>query len=240
MVVKRWLIGGAVGALVAAGLAVSPAIGSPEANRMVRHDMTDAPVTAIDSFTPAAADPRLAAMFARGGLSSSSFRFTSVEAKRANRAVTVAVRSQTSRSVAAAERSAGSVTPSVGLAPIAYNLGVAVGWRRFAVSGDLARVDMALAPGSREAADVAVSYTAKRFTGRVKAAADRPLEGAPKLIEEAPSYSVDVGGSYKLTRNLDVTAGVRYRADREQRLTQAPDDQRRESQAVYIGTAFRF
>ena len=179
-------------------------------------------------------------MFARGGLSSSNFRFTSVEAKRANRAVTVAVRSQSSRGVAAAERNAGSVSPSVGLAPIAYNLGVAIGWRRFAVSGDMARVDMASLPGSREAADVAVAYTAKRFTGRVKAAADRPIEGGPRLIEEAPSYSVDVGGSYKLTRNLDVTAGVRYRAEREQRLTQAADDQRRESQAVYIGTAFRF
>lgn len=229
--------------LVATGLAVSPAIGSPEANRVARHDALDSPIAAIDSFTPAGGDPRLAAMLARGGLSSGNFRFTSVEARRSNRAVTVAVRSQTSRGVAVAERNAGSVTPSVGLAPIAYNLGVAVGWRRFAVSGDLARVDMASLPGSREAADVAVAYTAKRFTGRVKAAADRPLDGTSgtsRLIAEVPSYSVDVGGSYKLTRNLDVTAGVRYRAEREQRLTQTAEDQRRESQAVYIGTAFRF
>jgi len=52
-----------------------------------------------------------------------------------------------------------------------------------------------------------------------------------------PSYSVDLGGAYSLTRNLDVTAGVRYRSDRD-RLTQA--DARRDSQAVYVGTAFRF
>ena len=93
-------------------------------------------------------------------------------------------------------------------------------------------------PGSREAADVGVSYTAHRFTGRVKAAAERPLANAPQLIEEAPAYSLDVGGSYRLTRNLDVTAGVRYKAERD-RLAQLSDD-RRDSQAVYVGTAFRF
>jgi hypothetical protein len=58
------------------------------------------------------------------------------------------------------------------------------------------------------------------------------------LIGDKPSYSMDLGGSYSLTRNLDVTAGLRYRSDRE-RLAQLKDD-RRDSQAVYVGTAFRF
>jgi len=124
------------------------------------------------------------------------------------------------------------------LAPIAYNLGMSVGWKRFAVSGDLARVDLAGMPGSRSSADVAVSYAGKRFTGSVKAAADRPLANTPRLVEDAPSYSVDLGGSYSLTRNIDVTAGVRYRSDRE-RFVRLEDD-RRDSQAVYLGTAFRF
>jgi hypothetical protein len=41
-----------------------------------------------------------------------------------------------------------------------------------------------------------------------------------------------------LTRNLDVTGGVRYKIQ-EDRL-QPLADNRRDSQAVYIGTAFRF
>ncbi len=49
-----------------------------------------------------------------------------------------------------------------------------------ALSGDIARVDLAGLPGSRESADVAVSYTANRFTGRVKASSDRPLDNAPR------------------------------------------------------------
>jgi hypothetical protein len=146
------------------------------------------------------------------------------------------VRARTSRTND--ERIAANVAPTVGLAPISYNLGVAVGWKRLAVSSDIARIDLAGMPGSRETADVAVSYTANRFTGRVKASTDRPIEGVAKLIDTPSSYSLDMGGSYALTRNLDVTAGVRYRSDRE-RLARLDDD-RRNSQAVYLGTAFRF
>jgi len=232
-----------VGALVVAGLAVAPAIGAPGDARLTVKRAAPLNIGDITSFTPAAADPKLAAVFARSGLDTSSFRFTPTESRRnGNRAVTVAVRARSTRTALAAER-AGSITDapssSVSLAPIAYNLGVAVGWRRFALSGDVAKVDLAGMPGSREAVDVGVSYSGNRFTGRVKAGADRPLPNGPKLIEEAPAYSLDVGGSYRLTRNLDVTAGVRYKAERDYRLQPAPDD-RRDSQAVYIGTAFRF
>ena len=46
------------------------------------------------------------------------------------------------------------------LAPTSYNLGVAVGWRRFAVSGDVAKVkDADPALGGRESAVVGVSYS---------------------------------------------------------------------------------
>jgi hypothetical protein len=229
-----------LGALIAAGLVVAPALGAPGDARVVKRPALA--ISDIGSFTPASADPKLAAVFARSGLDTSSFRFTPTDSRRnGNRAVTVAVRARSSRTALAAERAA-SVTDtpsSVSLAPIAYNLGLAVGWRRFALSGDVAKVDLAGLPGGREAVDLGVSYTGKRFIGRVKAAADRPLPNAPKLVEEAPAYSLDVGGSYRLTRNLDVTAGVRYKAERDYRLQTVPDD-RRDSQAVYIGTAFRF
>jgi hypothetical protein len=233
----RWLGGIGLGALVAAGLAVAPAIGA--ADDSVKHVVRQ-PISMLrgpGSFTPASADPRLAAIFARGGFDPSSFRFTPSEPRRGSRAVSVAVQARTVRNTVMADR---SVTPStVALAPISYNLGVAVGWRRFALSGDVSKVDLAGMPGSREAADVAVSYAGKRFTGQVKAGADRPVAGGPRLIEEAPAYSVDVGGSYRLTRNLDLSAGVRYKAERSDRLAEL-DASRRDSQAVYVGTAFRF
>ena len=234
MLARRVILGGVVGTALAAGVLVAPAIGATD--KATTPKRVPAAARALSGFTPAAADPRLAAVFARGGLDSGNFRFTPSEARSSTKAVTVAVRARSNRTDVA-QRLA-SQAPTVGLAPIAYNLGVAVGWKRFAVSGDVAKVDLGGAPGGREAADIAVSYAGNRFTGRVRAASDKPLAGTPKLVETPPNYSLDVGGSYSLTRNLDVTAGVRYKSERE-RLVRFTDD-RRDSQAVYVGTAFRF
>jgi hypothetical protein len=236
----RLLSGIGLGALVAAGLAAAPAIGASD-DAKARAIRSPAPMyRGIGSFTPASADPKLAALLARGGLDPSGFRFTPAESHReGSRAVTVAVQARSSRGALAADHVGGGAANTVQLAPIAYNLGVAVGWRRFALQGDLAKVDLAGLPGSRETTDVGVSYSGKRFTGQLKAGSDRPLAGGPKMLEEAPAYSVDVGGSYRLTHNVDVTAGVRYKTERSDRLTDLSVD-RRDSQAVYIGTAFRF
>lgn len=238
MVLKRLTLTIAAGALVATGIAVVPAFGAPEVGgQRAPARRVPAPMPAgLGGFTPAAADPRLAAMFARGGLADDGFSFTPVQARRNPRAVTVAVRSRSTRALVGGDR---TVT-AVGLTPIAYNLGAAIGWRRFAVSGDVAHVDMAGRPGSRDAADLTIAYTLNRFTGRVKGLVDRPLGDAPALVEQAPGYSLDVGGAYRLAHNVDLTAGVRYRTERD-RLVQATDEtQRHDSQAVYVGTAFRF
>ncbi len=235
---KRVIVGSIAGAL-ALGAIVAPAFGAPEAPARVARRASAMPAASFGTFTPAAADPRLAAMIARSGLDGDAFRFTPAETRRANRAVTVAVRSRTLRSTPAAERVETAQTGTVGLAPIAYSLGAAVGWKRFAIAGDLAHVDLAGQPESRESADVGMTYTLHRFTGRVKGNVNRPLADAPALVAPAPSYSVDVGGAYSLTHNVDVTAGVRYRVDRD-RLERLDQDPRRDSQAVYVGTAFRF
>jgi hypothetical protein len=223
----RWMSGIAAGALIALGIAVAPAVGASEAPapRLVTKHSAQL-VRGLGSFTPASADPRLAAMFARGGLDTSGFRFTPSDTRReGSRAVTVAVQARSARGVIArADRASPIPASTVALTPIAYNLGVAVGWKRLAVSGDVAKVDLAGIPGSREAADIGVSYTGKRFSGRVN---------------DPAAYSLDVAGSYSLTRRLDVTAGVRYKSERD-RLMQQPTDDRRDSRAVYIGTAFRF
>lgn len=230
------MVGMGLAGLLAAAIFVAPAIGAPDAANAAEKRAFAA--RTIGSFTPASADPRLAAMFARGGLDMGGFSFTPSESRRGDtRALTVAVRARSTRNISNTDRGVGSTT-SVSLAPIAYNLGVAVGWKRFAMTGDVARVDLAGLPGSRETMDLGVSYIGKKFTTRVKAISDRPLAGTPKLVEEAPSYALDVGGSYSLTRNFDVTAGLRYKSERD-RIERLKDD-RLDSQAVYIGTAFRF
>ena len=189
-------------------------------------------------FTPAAADPKLASVLARSGLPDNAFRFTPSESRR-SRAVTVAVRARTNRGTVtlAPERSVAQPA-AVALTPVAYNLGASVGWKRFAVSADVTRVDLVTQPGSAERADLGVTYTGKRAAARLTATGQRPLSNVPAAMGEDPSLALDVGGSFKLTRNLDVTAGVRYKSERE-RLPRVTDE-RRDSQAVYLGTAFRF
>jgi hypothetical protein len=241
MRVARWMTGIGLGALGAAGLLASTALQAQDRGqlRLAKRQVTESS-GGIGVFTPAAADPKLAAVLARSGLSESNFRFTPSESRRqATRGVTVAVRARSTRTLAETASRGAAAPESVSLAPIAYNLGVSVGWKRFVVSGDLGKIDLVTQPGGREHADVGVAYTGKRVAGRVQAARDLPLANAPALTGDNPSYSLDMAGSYSLTRNLDVTAGVRYKSERE-RLPQLSSDNRRDSQAVYVGTAFRF
>lgn len=239
---RRTIAGAGLGAFVAAAIAVSPALGFPGAG----HQRAPRPATlgfdgGIGSFTPAAADPRLAAALAKSGLDADGFRFTPSEAHDdSHRDITVAVRARSSRGGDRHGVVMGDDNPSIRLTPIAYNLGVAVGWRRFAISGDVSHVDLAGQPGSHETTDIGLSYTGRRLSARVKLASQRPLADAPALVQEAPNNTIDVGGSYSLTHNLDVTAGVRYKSEQGRDRLQMIDDNRRDSQAVYIGTAFRF
>jgi hypothetical protein len=231
------------GAIIALAFALSPAFGA--SNEV--HPSTAKPRillnarSGLGSFTPASSDARLAAVLARGGLASSGFRFTPASTSasiRLSRSVTVAVRAGTNLGVVGGERSALLNAPASNIAPIAYNLGVAVGWKRFALSSDVAKVDLGLM-GGREIADIGVSYNTRNWTTRLAVGNEHELAGTPRALSNGTAaYSLDLGGSYKLSRNLDLTAGVRYRAPERDRLAIADD--RRDSQAVYIGTAFKF
>lgn len=201
--------------------------------------------TSIGNFTPAVRDPRLAAELARRG-NATALQFTpATTSPDRNRAVRVAVRVRPGAPMAERARPAvpGRVaaveTPSgTAITPSTYNLGVAVGWRRFAITGDVSNSNSGAA-GAREAARVGIDYQAnRRVTGRVQVAAER-AEGVQRVVGEDRAYSLDVAGSYSITRNLDVTGGVRYRVARD-RLESLARDERRDSQAVYIGTAVRF
>lgn len=227
-----------LGGAIALTLALASASSDAATHRRRPHAAVAAPlVGSIGSFTPAAADPRLASSLLRGGLGTTSgFRFTPSVTPGGSRRVTVAVRARAS-TPAEAERVAS--TTGLGVAsPYAYNLGVAVGWKRFAVTSDYAKVDLGAVPGSRESADIAVSYAGHRWSTRLALVADRALGDVPRFVERDRNVSVDLGGSYSISNRLDVTGGVRYKRDFDM-LQMLPDD-RRDSQAVYVGTAFRF
>ena len=191
----------------------------------------------IGSFTPAAADPRRALSFGRAGLADSGFHFTPSVTPGSRRGVTVAIRARAS-GAAAQPRRAGQTLAIAAVAPSAYNLGVAVGWKRFAITGDIVKVEGGLLPLDSEAADVGLSYTGNKWSTRLQLGAERAIGNRPHLTNVDQAYSVDLAGSYALTRNLAVTGGVRYKMQRD-RLEPKTDD-RQDSQAVYVGTAFRF
>jgi hypothetical protein len=226
-------------ALFVAGLTAMPDAAESQARSL----SLNAP-GAMGTFTPASGDPSMARALRRAGISSRGMRFTPSASRQGDRPVTVAVRARAS-TTAQAERNAEiamantSSTGVTAITPSAYNLGVSVGWRRFAISGDVARVDNAIIPGrSRESADVGLSYSGRRWSTRVQVSADRPApQSAPSLIDNEERLAVDVGGSYSIARNIAITGGVRYQ--RQHRLAQEDVD-RQDSQAVYVGTAFRF
>jgi hypothetical protein len=225
-----------VTALAATGLVLSPAFATSSPAPAKKHASAIAvSFDPISSFTPANGDPRLAAAFANKPLSLTDFKFTPAAAKGRPAQLRVAIRARVGTGGQALD-----ATPALAaLTPASYKLGMAVGWKQFAVSGDVSKVtspDPAL--GGRETAVVGVSYSLKRFTGRVAVGADR-ADGRPlAALRRGDNYSLDVGGSYSLSRRIALTGGVRYEIDREKQASLKDD--RRDSQALYIGTAFKF
>ena len=224
-------------AIAAVALIAVPAIAVSAAGKS-RPPAVSLSFDPIGSFTPASADPRLAAAFAGRGAASESFKFTPAAAKGRPSQIRVAVRARglapaTGRAVDVAAAPAANA-----LTPASFSLGASVGWKRFALAGDVAKVsspDPAI--GSRKSAVVGVSYNLKKFTGRVALGSERG-DGRIATLSQPDNVSVDVGAAYNINRRIALTGGVRYRVDQDRVATLS--DQRRDSQAVYVGTAFKF
>lgn len=233
--------GAAVGALSVLALALSPAIGASNSPRFEKSRVSLSARGGLGSFTPANTDPKLAALLARSGVTSSGMRFTPASASvRLNRSVTVAVRAQTTNRTRGNEQLALVDAPTTSIMPMAYSLGAAVGWKRFVFSSDVEKVDLGTL-GGRESVDLGVGYRVKNFTTRVTVGTDHATRNTPKAIAGDTGVSVGMSGSYSITRNIDLTAGLKFRAsDRDRLGPAATADNRRDSQAVYIGTAFKF
>lgn len=231
------MIAKAAVAVAAVGLVLSPAFATSTSNAKKRPAAVSLSFNPISTFTPANGDPRLAAAFAHRPLALTDFKFTPAAAKGRPAQIRVAIRARAATSVAAQSFDTGSTSAIAALAPASYNLGVAVGWRRFAVAGDVSKVKNAdAALGGSESAVVGVSYSLKRFTGRLAVGAERGDGRALPALRKGDNYSLDVGGSYSLSRRIALTGGVRYEIDK----LPALKDDRRDSQAVYVGTAFKF
>lgn len=197
----------------------------------------------LGAFAPGAIDPRLArALAARQPGSGPLFRFTPAGlATRPDRSVTVAVRVDSDATheiivrAASAPRSATGVVP-LRITPAAYTLGVSRGYQGFVLSADPHRPDQPDL-GAYHLTDSTPDPT-PRLAPRIQLGQSERPGRAPRTLEAQGEQSVDVGGSYRLTRNLDVTAGVRYSQDRD-RLKPLLDG-KQDSQAVFVGTQFRF
>lgn len=241
------LLGWLAAGLAASGLAMTPALArvlSEQSNAVSLPSLNT-----ISSFTTAGADPRLAASFKRNSLGGSTqFKFTPAGGNTSgDRAVTVVVRQDASgkaisirENVLAAAPGAGVLTPAK-ITPTSFSLGTAKGLKSFAIPvrklgnnlPDLSEIGL----GILESDDI--SGKKSRFNPRLSIDAKTPIGSAPGALDASEKdYSLDVGGSYSVTRNLAVTAGVRLKNERDR---MAPlTDSRQDSQAVYVGTQFRF
>lgn len=200
----------------------------------------------LGAFTPASVDPRLARQISVASLPKGQvFRFTPAGiSTRSDRSVTVAVRvdAATARAITVRKELGpaapviASINAPVRIAPTAYNLGVARGYQNFSLAQDLRRINMpdlsTFSPGGGGRDEPS------RFNPRLSLDAREKTGRSPRTFEAGGEQSVDVGGSLRVGRNLDVTAGVRYSQERD-RLVPLTDG-KQDSQAVYVGTQFRF
>lgn len=205
-------------------------------------------------FTPANIDPALARRVA-ATLGLEGLRFTPApRTPRGERVVTMAVRVDraTARAItvrrtlaqASTGKMAGALEAAPLLAPTRYNLGTARGFQSFGAPSAKSLAlpegirDIAMADLSTYRTDAAAPGKPSRFQPRV-AFEDRTNAGrAERTLDAAGEQSVDVGGSYRVLKNLNVTAGVRVSQDRNRiaPLTDGVEDDK----AVYVGTQFKF
>ncbi|MBX9884191.1 MAG: hypothetical protein K2X68_04380 [Novosphingobium sp.] len=243
-------------------MVAAPALGSALTGGFASSPVSLSARGGLGSFTPASVDPKLVSEIAaqiqgRNPGHGRLFRFTPVGMdNRPDRAVTVAVRVS---GIGAQDLVVRSALPAgvvnapgiatVRIAPTVYNLGLARGYQSFAATPgivretarlDIQRLDVPdlRTIGRKDSFAASSASTPSRLAPRIELDTRDHVGHTPRTFEGQNDYQVDLGGSYRLTRNLDVTAGVRYSPERD-RLRPLTDG-KKDSQAVYVGTQFRF
>ncbi|WP_347302681.1 hypothetical protein V5740_11835 [Croceibacterium sp. TMG7-5b_MA50] len=203
-------------------------------------------------FTPSAVDPAVADLVAQRGAGRGLDRFTPAGSgeRAARRTVTVAVRvdgdgAARFATVRPAQRSLGAVAATdagaLRIAPTRYNLGVARGFQPFAKPAPVLSQTLsdAAIPNLADFRPADTDTVESRFAARIGVEENGRSAPAARPADPRGDQTVNVAGSYRLTRNLNVTAGVRY-SQQQHRITPAQDVSHKEGQAVYIGTQFSF
>ncbi len=238
---------------LAAGLAVSSLAITPALSRVISDSFDGVSLSSlgsVGSFTTAGADPDLAASFKLNALrGTTNFKFTPAGRNGVGeRAVTIVVRQKSSINAVSIRENVASAQPGSGIltgtkiTPVSYSLGSAKGLKSFALPvkklgknlPDLSEIGV-----GRLKIDKTTGKKKSRFNTRLSLDAKVPTGVSPGALKASEKdYTLDVGGSYSVTRNLAVTAGVRLNNERDR---MAPlTDSRQDSQAVYVGTQFRF
>ena len=238
--------GGLTASVAAAALVLA---GVPTASFAIDELGSERPGLSGFAFTPASVDPKLARFVAERATGSNRLmRFTPAGvAERGSRSVTVAVRvdEETAqaisvRSAIASAREQMSANSAVRIAPVRYNLGLSRGYQSFAQPTELSKKlsDAAIPDLASFRPGAGVKEEPSRFGARIALEQEEKSGSAPRTHDALGDQTLDVAGSYRLTRNLDVTAGVRYLQERDRLAPLA--DPALDSQAVYVGTQFRF
>ncbi|MCP9221972.1 hypothetical protein MKP08_04320 [Erythrobacter sp. LQ02-29] len=228
-------LGAAALALPGTALAVSSVVLAPMAEK-------------TSGFAAANVDPSLASKATqRFTASRETMRFTPAGGDDAvERRVNVAVRldDKTARAISVRNAIDSAAKPgkrSVEVAASEYDMGIARGYQSFAKPASK------LPPGvssiqmpdlSLYRPDTGHADKPSRFQPRISLEQERPAGRAPRTIEGMAEQSVDLGGSYRIVGNLNVTAGVRLSQERD-RLTPLTDGAA-DNQSVYVGTQLRF
>jgi hypothetical protein len=201
------------------------------------------------AFTPASVDPKLAEFVAaRATGAAHLMRFTPAGvAESGKRSLTVAIRVEGDRAEAIQVRSAiaaaqdqMSAGNGVHIVSARYNLGLARGYQSFAQPAVLSKkLSDAAIPDLSSFKPAPLQAEPSRFASHIALAHEDKPGTAPRTRESLGEQRVDLETSYRLTRNLDVSAGLRYSQERD-RIAPVADPRAQDSQAFYVGTQFRF
>jgi hypothetical protein len=236
--------------VAAASLAFSPVFFAASA-RTIDKQFSSKSNSWLSTFTPAGVDSRLAKKFEqrKQALGTTQFPFTPAGIdKGRNRTMTVAARINQPLTVSAVSVRNGIAAVAAGapkdirLNQSDYRLTAARGWQGFVLPATLKSAEKAplvdIAARGNFKLDGEAKRKPSRFNTNVILDQNRQAAPSPRGTTASGDYSLNVGGSFSISRKIDVTAGVRYASERDRVAPQTVSS--KDSEAVYVGTKIRF
>ncbi len=249
------LMGPTIIGLTAISMAFSPIIMPAFAAKSSVNGQTNSNLNL--QFTPSGVDSQIAKLHQerfgnKNAIKTNTlFRFTPAGLdKISNRTLTVAARTnETPKAVNIRNVLTKDVPASGTLAALQttkYSLKQDKGWKGFELTA-LPKLPVADNAGRlNRISTPSINYKLKndkddkpsRFSTSMKIA--KPTDATPSPLGNAAGedYTLNLGGSFSISKRIDLTAGVRY--DRQNDIPLSSIDSREDSEAVYVGTKIRF